>query len=54
MVLVAVLMAPITWHLWIYAGSVNTNFYFAMTLVFNVAQFSKKRINSLADTKGEE
>jgi len=38
MVLVAVLMAPITWYLWLYAGSANANFYFAMTMVFNVAQ----------------
>jgi phosphatidylinositol glycan class U len=47
MVLVATLMAPITWYLWIYAGSANANFYFAMTMVFNVAQVKKfiKRIN---------
>ncbi|CAF0885063.1 unnamed protein product [Adineta ricciae] len=38
MILVAMLMTPITWYLWIYAGSANANFYFAMTLVFNVAQ----------------
>ncbi|CAF4309690.1 unnamed protein product [Rotaria sp. Silwood2] len=38
MVLVAILMAPITWYLWIYTGSANANFYFAMTMVFNVAQ----------------
>jgi len=38
MVLVSLLMAPITWYLWIYTGSANANFYFAMTMVFNVAQ----------------
>lgn len=38
MALVAFLMAPITWYLWIYTGSANANFYFAMTMVFNVAQ----------------
>jgi len=38
MIIVAVLMAPITWYLWIYTGSANANFYFAMTMVFNVAQ----------------
>ena len=38
MSLVAFLMAPITWYLWIYTGSANANFYFAMTMVFNVAQ----------------
>lgn len=38
MMLIAILMAPITWYLWIYTGSANANFYFAMTMVFNVAQ----------------
>ncbi|CAF1097648.1 unnamed protein product [Adineta ricciae] len=38
MILIAILMAPITWYLWIYTGSANANFYFAMTMVFNVAQ----------------
>ena len=41
MILVATLMAPITWYLWIYTGSANANFYFAMTMVFNVAQVRK-------------
>ncbi len=41
MTLVAILMAPITWYLWIYTGSANANFYFAMTMVFNVAQVRK-------------
>ncbi|XP_050399023.1 phosphatidylinositol glycan anchor biosynthesis class U protein [Patella vulgata] len=30
--------APVLWHLWIYAGSANANFYFAITLVFSTAQ----------------
>uniref|UniRef100_A0A7N5ZXW4 Phosphatidylinositol glycan anchor biosynthesis, class U n=1 Tax=Anabas testudineus TaxID=64144 RepID=A0A7N5ZXW4_ANATE len=29
---------PVLWHLWIYAGSANSNFYYAITLLFNVAQ----------------
>ncbi|XP_041080326.1 phosphatidylinositol glycan anchor biosynthesis class U protein-like [Polyodon spathula] len=29
---------PVLWHLWIYAGSANSNFYYAITLVFNVGQ----------------
>lgn len=29
---------PILWHLWIYAGSANANFYFAITLAYNTAQ----------------
>ncbi|CAF0937515.1 unnamed protein product [Adineta steineri] len=38
MMIVAALMTPITWYLWIYAGSANANFYFAMTFIFNIAQ----------------
>nr|XP_061813456.1 phosphatidylinositol glycan anchor biosynthesis class U protein-like [Nerophis lumbriciformis] len=29
---------PVLWHLWIYAGSANSNFYYATTLLFNIAQ----------------
>uniref|UniRef100_A0AAZ3RP76 Phosphatidylinositol glycan anchor biosynthesis, class U n=1 Tax=Oncorhynchus tshawytscha TaxID=74940 RepID=A0AAZ3RP76_ONCTS len=29
---------PVLWHLWIYAGSANSNFYYSITLLFNVAQ----------------
>ncbi|XP_061544321.1 phosphatidylinositol glycan anchor biosynthesis class U protein isoform X1 [Phycodurus eques] len=29
---------PVLWHLWIYAGSANSNFYYATTLLFNVSQ----------------
>lgn len=32
------ILAPILWHLWIYAASANANFYFAITLVFCSAQ----------------
>ncbi|XP_064641618.1 phosphatidylinositol glycan anchor biosynthesis class U protein-like [Lineus longissimus] len=31
-------LAPILWHLWIYAGSANANFYFAITLVYSAGQ----------------
>ncbi|XP_046329560.1 phosphatidylinositol glycan anchor biosynthesis class U protein-like [Haliotis rufescens] len=31
-------VAPILWHLWIYAGSANANFYFAITLTFSTAE----------------
>ncbi|CAO3599059.1 unnamed protein product [Absidia cylindrospora] len=31
-------LAPIFWHLWIYAGSGNANFYYAITLVYNLGQ----------------
>lgn len=32
---------PVLWHLWIYAGSANSNFYYAITLLFNVAQVGR-------------
>jgi len=31
-------LAPIFWHLWIYAGSGNANFFYAITLVYNIGQ----------------
>ncbi|CAG0896199.1 unnamed protein product [Darwinula stevensoni] len=31
-------LAPIMWHLWIYQGSANANFFFGITLGFAVAQ----------------
>ena len=33
-------VSPILWHLWIYAGSANANFYFAIALTFSTAQVS--------------
>ena len=43
MFLVCAVMAPIQWHLWIYAGSANANFYFAITLVFSAAQVNNEK-----------
>lgn len=34
---------PVLWHLWIYAGSANSNFYYAITLTFNIGQVSRVR-----------
>ena len=31
-------LAPVFWHLWIYAGSANANFFFAITLAYSTAQ----------------
>lgn len=31
-------LAPTLWHLWLYSGSANANFYFAITLAFNTGQ----------------
>ena len=38
MVAVSSIVGPILWHLWIHSGSANANFYFSMTLVYNLAQ----------------
>jgi phosphatidylinositol glycan class U len=38
MYVVATVIAPILWHLWIYAASANANFYFAITLTYATAQ----------------
>jgi len=34
----AVLLGPAFLHLWIYAGSGNANFFYAITLVYSLAQ----------------
>uniref|UniRef100_A0A8D0GT32 Phosphatidylinositol glycan anchor biosynthesis class U n=1 Tax=Sphenodon punctatus TaxID=8508 RepID=A0A8D0GT32_SPHPU len=36
--IVCSLLFPVLWHLWIYAGSANSNFYYAITLTFNMGQ----------------
>ncbi|KAI9468453.1 MAG: PIG-U-domain-containing protein [Benjaminiella poitrasii] len=36
--LYASVLAPIFWHLWIYAGSGNANFFYAITLIYNLGQ----------------
>ena len=38
MAVVSSIVGPILWHLWIHSGSANANFYFSMTLVYNLAQ----------------
>ncbi|XP_053401717.1 phosphatidylinositol glycan anchor biosynthesis class U protein-like [Mercenaria mercenaria] len=38
MFLCCTVLSPILWHLWIYAGSANANFYFAIALTFSTAQ----------------
>lgn len=35
---VSCVLAPIMWHQWLFAYSGNANFYFAITLVYNVSQ----------------
>lgn len=37
MIIVSTVLAPVTWHQWIVTGAGNSNFYYAMTLVFNSA-----------------
>ncbi|XP_071501031.1 phosphatidylinositol glycan anchor biosynthesis class U protein-like [Diadema antillarum] len=38
MLVLSTVLAPVIWHLWIYAGSANANFFFAFTLIYNTAQ----------------
>ncbi|KAA8593602.1 hypothetical protein FQN60_009718 [Etheostoma spectabile] len=42
---------PVLWHLWIYAGSANSNFYYAITLLFNVAQSYWKMWEARSDLR---
>uniref|UniRef100_A0A1I7XCM1 G protein-coupled receptor n=1 Tax=Heterorhabditis bacteriophora TaxID=37862 RepID=A0A1I7XCM1_HETBA len=37
-IVTCVILMPIMWHMWIVAGSGNANFYFAVTLIYNVSQ----------------
>lgn len=41
-IIVCSLLFPVLWHLWIYAGSANSNFFYAITLTFNVGQVRVK------------
>jgi len=36
--LITILIMPALWHLWIYCGSANANFYFGSTLAFSTGQ----------------
>ena len=45
MYICSVVLAPILYHLWIFAGSANANFYFAITLVYSTAQVSDMQID---------
>ncbi|XP_029650437.1 phosphatidylinositol glycan anchor biosynthesis class U protein [Octopus sinensis] len=38
MFITSTVFSPLLWHLWLYAGSANANFYFAITLVFTTAE----------------
>lgn len=38
MFICSTVFGPIMWHLWIYSGSANANFYFAITLVYSTAE----------------
>ena len=38
MILSSTILAPILWYLWIYAGSANANFFYAVTLMHSTAQ----------------
>lgn len=36
-------LAPILWYLWIILGTANANFYFGITIGYNVAQVREKK-----------
>lgn len=36
--IIASALGPTVWHLWIYSGSANANFFFGVTLSFATAQ----------------
>ncbi|XP_078608638.1 GPI-anchor transamidase component PIGU-like isoform X1 [Branchiostoma floridae x Branchiostoma japonicum] len=36
--LYSIVLAPVLWHLWIYYGSANANFFYAVTLAYATAQ----------------
>lgn len=38
-------LAPILWYLWIVLGTANSNFYFGITLAFNIGQVCKQKKN---------
>ncbi|CAL1534722.1 unnamed protein product [Lymnaea stagnalis] len=38
MFMCCIVLSPILYHLWIFAGSANANFYFAITLTYSTAQ----------------
>jgi len=38
MLIFSALLSPFLYHLWVYAGSGNANFFYAATLAFNLAQ----------------
>ncbi|XP_051835119.1 phosphatidylinositol glycan anchor biosynthesis class U protein isoform X3 [Antechinus flavipes] len=50
--IVCSLLFPVLWHLWIYAGSANSNFYYAITLTFNVGQVQKESIYLVPEGRG--
>ncbi|ETN82024.1 GPI transamidase subunit PIG-U [Necator americanus] len=37
-IITCIVLMPVMWHMWIVVGSGNANFYFAVTLFYNVAQ----------------
>ena len=39
-IVTCIVLMPVMWHMWIVVGSGNANFYFAVTLIYNVAQVS--------------
>ena len=38
MFIISIILGPVFYHLWTSTGSINSNFYFAITLVYSLAQ----------------
>ncbi|KJH51695.1 GPI transamidase subunit PIG-U [Dictyocaulus viviparus] len=57
-IVTCVVLMPVMWHIWIVVGSGNANFYFAVTLIYNIAQnplvLFRKRINNFVTLKNKQ
>ena len=42
MFIITTVLAPVMWNLWIYAGTGNANFFYAVTLAYSTAQVYHK------------
>lgn len=40
-------LAPLMWQMWIILGTANSNFYFGVTLAYNVGQVSNNQLGQI-------
>lgn len=50
MLLFTSVLGPGMWHLWVYAGSGNSNFFYAVTLAYCTAQVCKYLTRCIFDS----